>query len=468
VAHLALRTSEALIIALGVILLMLRLALPLANNQGAALQRWLGAQLGRQVRIGSIRGYWQGWTPELVLEAVRLMPATGVANETSSVRLAKVRLALDPLASLRALAPRVAAVTLTGVAVALVRDPSGVLSVRGLSGTGRTGIGAALPAALLGQARLRLENTAVIWIDRRAHRPPLVLTDGTLELASNGPRHRLTATLRLPRKYGGKVEMRARIEGNPVGPEWSGDIYLQARGVRVAAAGILGLPGSVRFGASTIDLKIWSNWRAGRLAHAAGEYALPELELLPATGTVVTLGSRAGGFAWSRTGAGWTLIVGLDKRGAGAMLSLAGASNQTQRRLRGRLTGVALADVVTALRSLPQASSEWTSIVAGFHPRGRLTQLEFGLRPDARWRDGLRAVAQVRAVSATGDGLRLAGLDARIESDGTSVVAQIDSGEVASTFGGLLSRSHTLEQLSGRVVGGWRAGDRYLDSATSS
>jgi len=464
VGRLVLRAGAALIICLGILLLSLRLAMPLISGQGAALERWLGSRLGDQVRIGSVRGYWRGWTPELVLEAIRLRPKAPGSKAASSVRLSRVRLTLDPLASLRALAPRIAAITLTGVAIAVERDASGALRLRGLGSDGRAGTHAALPAALTGSTRLRLEHTALIWIDHRTRRPPLVLTDGTLDLITDGPRHRLSATLKLPRQYGGKVTLRARIEGNPTDSDWSGDVYLDAPEVRLVAGQVAGYPESARFGDSTIGFKIWSHWRAGRLVRATGEYVVPKLEWTAAPGNTVAITSPAGAFAWSRNDAGWQLVAGLDKRVSGAVLALSGGTDGSRMRLRGRLRGVALGDLVTAAQGFQEVPEIWSSMLARLGPQGILSDLDFGLSPGPRWRDDLRAVAHVHAVSARSEqpDVRLSGVDARIESDGSRMVARIDSGEIESTLGGLLSRAHTFKNLSGRIVGSWRSGDRHI------
>jgi len=174
------------ILAVGVSIGAIRLALPFADLFRSELEDRLAEALGMEVQVGRLELGLAGLVPRLWLrDAVFLDPENGRPR----LSLAQLRIDLDPVASLGALTPRVASVTLVGARLAVRRLPTGAIVVTGLEGL--TGDDPAALGFFLGHGRFRLVDNELSWIDEQLGAPPLQLSEVRLDFENRGERHRI-------------------------------------------------------------------------------------------------------------------------------------------------------------------------------------------------------------------------------------------------------------------------------------
>ena len=256
-----------------------RILLPEIRHYRPEIEGWVGRLAGRNVEIGTIDAYWNGWTPVFRLGDVRLAgnEAPEGARTPSPIRFDGLAFSIDPLDSLRSGALQPRGVTVSGASLTVVRRSDGTFSVRGL---GVPSPGASQPGSPLARwipslANLSLRSSQVLWIDEKRRRRPLPLTGVALHLDWNDGRRRVSGSFDLPGT--GRVEFRiddAEFEmdgaGNPPAPSWSGMVYASATNVDLGLFGLDAPPFGVQRVSGRLSGSVWSLWEHARLTEAEG------------------------------------------------------------------------------------------------------------------------------------------------------------------------------------------------------
>lgn len=179
--------------------------------------------LGVPVRIARVSGKADGWWPELTLEDIRFIDASG----RDALRLPRVTVRLSPSSlwptSLWRRELHVDRLVLSQPQLDVRRDAQGVLHVAGLSlDTRRTGTGGGQATDwLLDQRLIRIEQGSITWTDELLKGEPLRLTQVDLSLRSRPGLARRVHEWRLsatpPAAFGQRFEARADITQ----PRWT-------------------------------------------------------------------------------------------------------------------------------------------------------------------------------------------------------------------------------------------------------
>jgi uncharacterized protein (TIGR02099 family) len=215
---------------------VLLLALPAVEQRPQAVAAWLGEQLGRELRLGSIEIAWRDAAPVILLGDLRI----GEPG-TPALALAAAEVRIDALASLRAGHLRPAQVTVRGARVQIQRQPDGSLQVAGLGEGHVTGAGAALALvldALPGAADFALEDATVTLRGFGAARhaqTPVVLTPVSMHLRTEAAGLRLSGALATPAAPASPLRFTVRWPDRNADPLASAEITLSTRELPLAA-----------------------------------------------------------------------------------------------------------------------------------------------------------------------------------------------------------------------------------------
>ncbi|MEX6502399.1 YhdP family protein [Pseudomonas zhanjiangensis] len=183
-----------------------RSLLPLVAEYRLDAEDKASAALGLPFRMGRLEGSWQGFAPLLIAHDVQL------GEGASALRLDRVRVVPDLLASLSARQLRLASLELEGLQFSLVQDPQGGWSVEGLtprSTSAAVDVGHLL-ARLLAIGNLSLRNSQVTLEPR--DRPVQTLTYVNLNLRNGVLSQRLDGRLLLPDGQPLALQLRARLD----------------------------------------------------------------------------------------------------------------------------------------------------------------------------------------------------------------------------------------------------------------
>lgn len=466
---------SALILSLG------RLLTPLAANYRVEIEQLASDALGRAVTIDTVSAEWDGLGPTLVLRQVNLLDP----EKRSALKIRQIRLQLALVDSLRSLTLKPRLITLSGLRLLIKRRSNDTLAIEGLEeigGDGEVGGLFALPS------RIRLENSEIYWENQLLGAAPMLFPGVQADLRNSPDRHQLEATLTLPGKPTGKLQLIADIRGNPEQPgQWSGDIYL--KGQRLAIASLLRnrIPTGYEIPHGSITLELWSHWQAGHLASVEGSGRLSSLRLLQQGGDdgqpkkVLNIDRLGGAFRWRQQDDGWTLDVrDIDLSRAGfnwppAAFSLAVRfDEQGQVHLRTGADFIRVQDLAAIIRMFPLPDPTLEEALDNIQPQSDLRNLRFRYQEQgqqAHW-SGRGEIDHLDSLPWR----HLPGLEnlsSRFWFDQDQGTLELDSSQSKILFPGLFRDPLQLEQLQGRLAwqrleqGGWRIDTKDLQAKNS-
>jgi uncharacterized protein YhdP len=213
------------------------LALPAAEQRPQAVADWLGEQLGRELRLGSIELAWRDGAPVVVLGNLHVgEPGSPVL----ALGAAEVR--NDALASLRAWRLRPPQVTVRGARVQVQRRSDGSLQMGGLGADPITGAGAAhalLLDAVPGAAGFAVEDATVTlhgFGPAQHAQTPVVLTPVSMHLRTEAGGLRLSGALATPAAPASPLRFTLRWPDRNADPLASAEITLSTRELHAAGA----------------------------------------------------------------------------------------------------------------------------------------------------------------------------------------------------------------------------------------
>ena len=275
-----------LLLAIAVLGMVVRLALPGVAAYRSEIQDAVSGFLGRPIRIESVEGGWAGWTPYLMLRGFTLFDDAG---STPLLRFAEARISLDTPASLRHAALRPRSLVLATPELRLVRLADGAITIEGIAAQSDRVL-----RWLLAQPRISLAAERVTWHDRRAGRGPYTLTQARLDVERRGEIRRLRLQSAAHRPLGRRIEVAIEakgdlITGDPItlgaGSDWQGEVYAEAHGLDAGLLldyartfGIL-FDTSLAEASGRVGLRLWGTWRDGRMTGAAGRLRVRSLRV---------------------------------------------------------------------------------------------------------------------------------------------------------------------------------------------
>lgn len=442
-------SAVGLLVILAVLVTVLRLSSSYVSEYRERLEQLAGEYLGQPVAIGSMDARLVGFRPSVLLHEVSLQ------EKESHERLAdfaQISIALNPIASLRNLAP-IIELTVSGANIVVIQqqDDSFVLQGMTLSQQARNvESGGALGAWFLSQSRLSLVESRVIWQNRKTGREHL-FDKVNIELRNMPSHHRLNAAVTLPSEYGEELRLALDIRGNLLNRrEWEGEMYLKASQVQ-PAPWLQGVElDGVRFHQGRADLEAWSRWQDGQLAQVEGQLDLAGLEMT-GMGGKLAYERVAGEFRLQHDRSGWQVQL------QNALLQRSGReaepfSVHLQQKEGGssvRARNLDLATVTAVATQIPTLPEAQRQRLLQMNPQGRVDLLRLELRQG----EVAAVAASLKETSVQANGKRpgIDGLSAELRFDGTHGFMDVDSHALVTTLPTLFSKPLALGQTLGRI-----------------
>ncbi len=447
-------------IGIAVLLGVARVLLPAVEGLRPEVEVWVSGLVDRTVHIGALSADWQGWTPVLRLEDVRLLDRDGQAE---LARFARAHVAVDLLGSLVHGSLRAGELGVTGAMVTVTRRRDGALFIAGKRPEGGLG------AWLLAQSELALEAASVVWHDRRAGLEPVTLSAVNVHMRNDGGRHRVSGTGALPSGFGERVSFAAELHGDVRSPDWSGTVFLRGEGIASKLWRPL-LEGSpTHFAGGVWSFSLWSTWRQASLERVRGQVHFRDV-LLEAGDGALALDAGGGRLLLRRAAPGWQLdLTELElttPRGrwpsSGATLRMgADADAPDARRYRGTLGFLRLEDVLALVPGMAPPG-ELVQTLTRLAPRGELHDIAFALTQRPGESADFQVAAALHAVSIqpTDEIPGLAGLAGRLEVAPDRARLELDAEHLDARWPGMFP-GPLAARVSGQVewhreAAGWR------------
>lgn len=246
----------AVLIAFAAAVAAVRLLLPEIGDQREQLAAWIGDSVGRQAVIGEIDADWHAWSPSIRVEGIAFIDPT---DQSELVRFDKASINIDLVASLSERSLRPKSIVLSGVALTLLRDANGKLSVAGMPP----------PKSPIIQWLVEQDNFAVTGadltiIDERAHQS-FALSNATLAIRQRNGIKLITTIFELPAAIGDSLTLALEADGNPLRDGWHGKLDIHAEGLNSQYwLDFLNWREAPKVNAR-IDLNAWTVWHGGSL-----------------------------------------------------------------------------------------------------------------------------------------------------------------------------------------------------------
>ena len=262
------------VVALGLLIGAVRLALPFADLFRTQIANALGETLGLEVQMGRFRLRLAGMVPRVTLEDVDLLdPDSGEPQ----LQLMRLHLNLDLTASIKELAPQVESLTMEGARLQVVRRTDGTIAIAGLDGAE-----AGDPRTMhffLANGRFLLTDSHAVFLDELTGAAPIKLTDVQIRFDNDASRHRIGLRARLSEEPDTHLHLAADLHGEPHAPtDWSGNLYLDWQGTDLPTLLQRQLPAGIRLHSDQHRVRVWNRIAGSRIVHALGLVALEGLE----------------------------------------------------------------------------------------------------------------------------------------------------------------------------------------------
>ncbi|MEJ2529865.1 MAG: hypothetical protein P8Z39_07295, partial [Gammaproteobacteria bacterium] len=362
-----------------------RLLLPIATEYREEVQALASRELGQQVEVESLKTSWRGYGPELILGNVDLInPKTGAR----SLRVSEIHIGIGILDSLLHRAITVREISFYRSQLLIKRRPDGAVVLAGMEGMKEAGGNSG--AMFLLPFRLSLKQSEIFWENQSIGAAPVHFTNVEFSIANGENRHQIKASMQLPGKAGGSMQLIADVRGDIQKPgAWSGEVYL--RGNQLAISSILQdrMPEGTELETGTGDVELWSSWNQGHMYKLEGSAKFNNLTLAalktpattaPATVKIEHLGGR---FRWQRQKSGWLLdLAQIELERNGKFWPKANLTFQSSidssghTHIRSSIDFVRLGDILAIAHTLSIPSKKFEQAIGAIQPEADLKQLQ--------------------------------------------------------------------------------------------
>lgn len=361
-----------------------RLLMPLAADFRAEVEAALEQAIGRQVSIGSIKGRWHGFGPQLLLREVELSMEQGKATP---LHLSEIRVDFSLLDSLLSGAPAPTMLSLADAHLRLRQQEDGhvrLLGINDLELGGDGGNGLDLKELPLGIGLIDSEIT----LETPRTSEPLRLYNLNLKLRQEDGYYKVEAGLQVGGHTANHVKAAARVRGDPSQPAgWESDFYLSGEALALEALLKHFIPQDVKQLSALAEFEIWGRIEHGRLQRLEGDIAMQGITIARESGqgdNGYALNQLQGQFRWRLGNGGWRLeLVNLQLKRNNALWPKAAVTVQVWRdgtrltRLETSSSFLRLQDFLSAARLFPPAEEGALEALQQLQPSGDLHDLRF-------------------------------------------------------------------------------------------
>lgn len=446
-----------LLIVLAIALNGARVFLLSAEDCKADLQNRLRELTELPIEIGRLHAHMHGFSPELILDNIKILAEQGQAPTAVTIVQIRLRLSVLPLLFTQQLLPS-SQLTLVGVQLSLVRNKKGRVSVVGLAAKENS----KLPSWLVEGGHYKVIDSHITWVDKQRSIAPITFQQLNFSFAKAIFRDHYTLHLltQLPEQYGESLRVSMLIQGDITDTDTlTGVVYSQATGLQIATLITTEMPLGLKEMSGEIDFKQWAYFENTHLSSLTTNVQAKNLlfgkQKQDGGRKLLQINALNTAFSIVNEQGGWTVnVVDLsikkrDEAWPTARFSL--ALDDTWNQLSASIQQFDLAELATLVQFFAPLNIEQQHLLAQLQPQGMLKNV-------ALYIDNTQAHYAVNGwfnhidIHAF-DGLpQIKNLTASIQGDNKKgkIVFATNQGQLF--FPNLFRQAFTIDQLVGELT----------------
>ncbi len=281
-------TLIATIILIAIGLSAARVFLPDVNSYRSYVEQKLATVLEHPVKIGDLDAFLSGVTPVVVFHDVKLMSSK---SNREILEISKIRIGFSLWRSIKEarIIPNI--YTIDGVELAIIRKEDGKILVQDVD---VADIGGAfsdqdlsnnneLSEWLFNRSSLIIQNSSIIWHDKKRLTEPTYFRNVTLKLKNNLNRHQFNGEFILSQDDENKpkkLELALDVYGDMLDPiKWVGKFYANGKNINASEWGFKPVIMDVMVEQGQLDFELWGDWVAGELNKISANVAAHDVVL---------------------------------------------------------------------------------------------------------------------------------------------------------------------------------------------
>jgi len=415
------------------------------------VEKYLGGQIKRPVRIDSIETRWRGFYIEVEANGIRIMRQDG---SRLALRLRKLEISFDPLTLLRP-NPGLERIVVYGLALRVVRQEDGTIRIGDLVADPRRSPNPALEW-FLNQPSSEIREGSLVWADQFEENRSLSFRNIDIAVENTGGTMRFSGRAVPPGNLGEGAGIRGEIQGQPLRSGlWDGRIEVDVVGLQLDELPLVlrqTLPWQT---SGRVTARIGSEWLDGHIIEAGGELSLNDFKIPFDDGRkIIPVRSFSSSISWRQNLKDWRLqfdnpAINVNGSSLGSRRLLVGRTNNTRTY---HLEALELAQLI-AVRDQLEFELPWHEVAAHIKPTGRLDSVSVATRgpflsPD-HWRVeagfegiGWRPFAGIPGVT---------GARGRMTIEPSAGVVDLDANGVKLDMPDILAESIYFNEFGGKV-----------------
>ncbi len=250
-----------------------RILLPDVQSYRSYVEEQLAGILDHPVKIGDLNALISGITPIVIFHDVKLMSDH---SDKVLLEIKKIKIGFSIWRSIKQQKIVPSIYTIDGATLAIIRQKDGKILIQGIDvarigdvlAEQDTAANTELSEWLFKRSSVVIQNSSIIWHDKKRLTKPTRFKDVTLRLKNNRNRHQFNGEFILSNDINNpkRMELALDVYGDMLDPvKWVGKFYAKGTNIEAAEWGFKPVIMDVMVEHGLLDFNLWGDWIAGEL-----------------------------------------------------------------------------------------------------------------------------------------------------------------------------------------------------------
>ena len=467
-----------MIIVVAIGLSAVRVLLPDVKAYRSYVEQQLALVLEHPVQIGDINALISGITPIVIFHDVKLMSSQ---SDKELLEIRKIQIGFSLWNSIRQGKAVPSIYKIDGVELAIIRQSDGRILIQDIDvaelgsalSDQKVSTNTELSDWLFKRSSVVIQNSSIVWHDKKRLTSPTYFEDVTLKLKNNRNRHQLNGEFILSsdKTAPKRLDLALDVYGDMLNPiKWVGKFYAKGTNINAAEWGIKPVIMDVLVEQGDLDFQLWGDWIAGELNKIQADIIAKQVVMRRLKNDAVANVPLLSGFVkWEQDEQNWGLLLDNLKftteqsEWPTTRINISKKMNNNQQTTVTDIQYCRLDDVRDLLLKSGYVENKIFNYLYNASPSGELRNIKYEVTTQEDNEDQFLLSAEVNNLSLKSykqvPGLK--NVSGNLYSNHNSGVLSINSNDAEIEFKDILTRAVHLKKLNGTVQ--WVKSDNAWD-----